>query len=360
MTTLKTILLSAAVVTVSLAVLEGALRVAHYGPHRRPFILFTGNPERGLAERGENYDGTKNVVFTSDDATFWKFKPASDLRLNPYHATIPDFWSRYRVNEHGFRGAPFDAEKPEDVYRILALGDSITFGLGVPEEAMYTSVLAERLRDAFPGRRVEALSLGVPGYTSHQGRELLVREAMGYDPDLIILYFGGNNEFAASFYTDREYAATTQRNFAERLAERSAAAAFVADTTRGIRLLAARGAGAGSHGKTVRVPMSNFTDDLAAAARAAEDAGAAVVFVVPPHAEKNLAVQPAAEDYTDAVRALGGRFATADVDRRFREIGDTDALFLEDSVHPNKAGHRLIAETIAEAIVRALGTESDR
>jgi len=57
----------------------------------------------------------------------------------------------YRINSLGFRDEEFERDKPEGELRVLALGDSFTFGLGVQQDAVWTEVLEDRLaavRDA--------------------------------------------------------------------------------------------------------------------------------------------------------------------------------------------------------------------
>ena len=48
----------------------------------------------------------------------------------------------FRTNRFGFRDEPeFPIEPEAGEYRILSLGDSIGFGLGIPSEKHYTKVL---------------------------------------------------------------------------------------------------------------------------------------------------------------------------------------------------------------------------
>ncbi len=68
---------------------------------------------------------------------------------------------------------------------IVAFGDSITFGVGVPESRSYPSTLAERLD-------VEVINAGIPGDTSSDGLARLA-EVLEYDPWLVIVEFGGND-----------------------------------------------------------------------------------------------------------------------------------------------------------------------
>lgn len=75
------------------------------------------------------------------------------------------------------------------VIRIVCLGDSSTFGMNVEEADTYPRQLAALLDEAQPGR-FEVMNLGVPGYTSRQGLELLRREVLGLQPDVVTFAFG--------------------------------------------------------------------------------------------------------------------------------------------------------------------------
>jgi lysophospholipase L1-like esterase len=90
------------------------------------------------------------------------------------------------TNARGFRDREFTLPKPPEVTRILAIGDSTTVGLGIPELAnTYPKLLERRLRRS--GRKVEVLNLGVGGYDPEQAVELLRIEARDLEPDLVLL-----------------------------------------------------------------------------------------------------------------------------------------------------------------------------
>jgi hypothetical protein len=100
----------------------------------------------------------------------------------------------YRINSRGFRGPEVSAARPPGVFRVLLLGDSRTFGYGVPEQKHFSSVLAGYFRS------VEVLNLGVSGYGLDQSLLLLREEGFGLEPDLVVLYlshFGGNRHMHA-------------------------------------------------------------------------------------------------------------------------------------------------------------------
>lgn len=106
----------------------------------------------------------------------------------------------YRGVEGGFERA-FDARGFQTVdapqaadpaaRRVLFIGDSNTFGVGTPSDRTFAEV-AERLT---PG--VAAINLGVPGYTSWQGRRLLERVLPELRPAAVVVAFNFNDRKAA-------------------------------------------------------------------------------------------------------------------------------------------------------------------
>jgi lysophospholipase L1-like esterase len=98
-----------------------------------------------------------------------------------------------RVNAHGLRDDEFPLAKPAGERRILCLGDSFTFALGVAFEDLYVQQLERRLADQRPGERFQAINAGIGGYNTRQ--ELIYLLARGFDfaPDLITVGFYWND-----------------------------------------------------------------------------------------------------------------------------------------------------------------------
>lgn len=132
------------------------------------------------------------------------------FRLRPGFRTVYDRASLYpgrpttyavETNDRGYRTQRFSQKKAPGVFRIVCLGDSSTFGMNVEAADAYPGVLSELLEAIEPGR-FEVLNLGVPGYTSRQGLELIRREVAAYEPDLVTFGFGSNGRFWPGAMTD--------------------------------------------------------------------------------------------------------------------------------------------------------------
>lgn len=71
---------------------------------------------------------------------------------------------RFRINHAGLRGTEFQVPKLEGVYRVIFLGDSITYGGGsIREEDLFVTRVAWRLGEA-TGQPVEGINVSAPGW----------------------------------------------------------------------------------------------------------------------------------------------------------------------------------------------------
>lgn len=86
------------------------------------------------------------------------------------------------TNSQGLRGKrEYAILKPAGVFRILAIGDSFTFGFGVLDQETYPAVMETKI----PG--IEVLNLGVAGYGVDQLTLLYSEIGMKFQPDFVFL-----------------------------------------------------------------------------------------------------------------------------------------------------------------------------
>lgn len=76
--------------------------------------------------------------------------------------------------------------KSEDKTQILVLGDSFTFGYGVPLEDSYPNLLEQHLNKTRP-EHYEVINAGVPGYDTVDEAELLNKIILHYSPRWVIV-----------------------------------------------------------------------------------------------------------------------------------------------------------------------------
>lgn len=109
-----------------------------------------------------------------------------------------------KINSLGLRDYEYSIKKPENVKRIIFLGDSFTFGWGVSLEKLFSKKVEEMLNRK--GRKVEVINMGIGNYNSIMEVELFKRKGLMLDPDMVILmYFVNDTEPVPRVKSNIEY-----------------------------------------------------------------------------------------------------------------------------------------------------------
>ncbi len=117
-----------------------------------------------------------------DAARGWKNKPSTTAVYGE-----AEFAIEVRHNALGFRGHEIAREKPDGVRRVLVLGDSFAYGIGVADDETF----AARLERMVPG--LEVINAGVNGYGTAQELLALRDEGPALQPDVVLLAFFWND-----------------------------------------------------------------------------------------------------------------------------------------------------------------------
>ena len=93
----------------------------------------------------------------------------------------------YTTNDLGLRGARRYGPKPAGVKRLLMLGDSFTFGIGVNDDEPFSAVIQQEMD---PRRaRIEVINAGVGSYSPILHYLTLRDLYLPLEPDAVILWF---------------------------------------------------------------------------------------------------------------------------------------------------------------------------
>ena len=93
---------------------------------------------------------------------------------------------RYTQNSAGFRGKDFSIKSRK--IRIVAIGGSTTYGVGVGDDDSWPTQLEHQLGDNY-----EVLNLGVPGHSTAEHIAMLSLTLPEYHPDILIMHVGLND-----------------------------------------------------------------------------------------------------------------------------------------------------------------------
>jgi lysophospholipase L1-like esterase len=126
-------------------------------------------------------------LYEADPPRRYRLAPGFEGRIT----NRVEFDTPVTMNRAGLRG-PEIGPKAAGTLRILALGDSFTFGVGARQEESYPARLQEILRAR--GVRAEVLNAGAPGYGVPDEAAWFAQWGRPLDPDaLVIAVFVGND-----------------------------------------------------------------------------------------------------------------------------------------------------------------------
>lgn len=101
-------------------------------------------------------------------------------------------------NASGFRGDSAHVPSMPGRPRILVLGNSCVYGIGVRDTETFSAVLEERLRASGETEAV-VLNAGVPGYNSEQVALYLESALDAFHPTHVVVYVGWNDLVTATW-----------------------------------------------------------------------------------------------------------------------------------------------------------------
>ena len=119
-------------------------------------------------------------LFIADKELGYKLKPNFQAVQ-----TLGEYKYMIKINSNGLRDREYGSKGS---FRILALGDSFTFGTGLEMEYTYLAVL-EGLINSSGKLKCEVIKSGVPGYGTEQEFVYLKSFGLKYKPDIVLIGF---------------------------------------------------------------------------------------------------------------------------------------------------------------------------
>jgi lysophospholipase L1-like esterase len=308
----------------------------------------------------------RTTLFERDAELGWRMRPGVRARW---------FDTEIAVNAKGLRGPELPYERAPGIPRVLWLGDSVTIGFRIADvRETFPYLVAARL-EAHAGARIETVNGAVDGYSPWQESAWLAREGQRYAPDLVVvgfvlndvteklglLRFGGRGEGFQLAHTATRLDAIAGDSALLFYARRAVAALrFGADAARGAREREALDvetlARAPQRPDALRAWESTLAELRALFAVCREHGDRAALIAFPyafqffdpaglsaPQRRLREFAEREGIPYLDLLPPLRAR-----IEREHAQLAD---WFLDEN-HPSARGHRVIAELIADFILR--------
>lgn len=129
----------------------------------------------------------------------WKKQICKDLNSIMYevngilHLAPNQSMKTLTINSHGFRGDDFSETKDFDTNRIFIVGGSTVFGVSTSDDTTISSFIQKNLDNYYPDKKFEVLNAGITSAYSYSEKYLIETELIKFQPDLIVVYSGGND-----------------------------------------------------------------------------------------------------------------------------------------------------------------------
>ncbi len=132
----------------------------------------------------ESSDRMEPGMVLYDAQLGWKLKPFWQGAHHHY-----DFDVSYKIDSNGFRSSTANNPVPKNNPSYSVVGDSFTFGIGVPGAKTFTSLL--NLQDT---QNRAYRNFGIPGYSTDQ-QLLLIERTPAIDKNVLLVVYLGNDIF---------------------------------------------------------------------------------------------------------------------------------------------------------------------
>ena len=328
------------------------------------FILFIGITEvilrlvePNLYHKNQRFPVNRDVdfpeVYEKDHDLFWRFRTDQTIDSKMFSNIT------YHINSTGMRGKEIKSDPA--LYRIIALGNSCTFGWGVPEDSIWTTSLESVLQELMPEYNFEVLNCGVPGYSSYQGKKYFINELLPYKPKILLIMFGWNDQWAAGGdISDKDqklpgqFILSLQNYFSRLKFYQLFRKVFLSltETEKEVSLVQLSG--------KRRVSREDFQNNLREIIKVAKRENIIPIVMVPPIASlKNYQLGTISpfhkhhESYQEKV-INAGRYENIMVINHQPEFDRYNDLFnnpSDDPIHFNAAGHQLFTKSVLETIL---------
>ena len=334
-----------AVFLIVLLLVEVITRVAF--PRVESLDLFVATPQQQMQVANPQ----QASIFEGDPLLLWRLKPNLD------HA-IWDF-TVVSTNAQHFRADYPIGAKPAGTFRIVCLGDSVTFGYRVPPVwpdkpkdydptwQPFPMLLEQELRKANPNRAIEVFPMAVPGYTSHQGLAWLRRDIDYLKPDVVIASFGWNDA-SVSDVPDRQ--AIDTRWFPVTIRWLIDHSQVFAHATRWLRSRNKPTKPVVAPAPVPRVSESEYTNNFAEIVKLARSRNAQVIVIGAPYRDSTTN-PPEAQLMTSYRASLKSTMQQSqtpylEILELTEAAGSVNQGFFGELIHPNHIGHRLMASEL--------------
>lgn len=146
--------------------------------------LNLATPNLGLLQENTEFPKCPSAQIVDEEMYMDTRKPNTSSINNHFSDSLPP--TRTEINSEGFRDDHFNISKPSNQFRIVAIGDSFTIGMGLNDSQRYSEILEKKLDESME-KDVKVLNMGLGGAGMKDYYQILYNKGTRYDPDMVII-----------------------------------------------------------------------------------------------------------------------------------------------------------------------------
>lgn len=163
-------------------------------------VILVTKKYKGLSSVSISQLAKAGLVFEEGETLNFFYEPKPDPAYNPLYqpyASNEDERLTYTINNDSLHERKdYDILKNLDTFRIVTMGDSFVFGLGVADDLNWSEFLETKLNTGLSCRNIktfEVINLGFPGYDVEYDVERFRLRGVKYDPDMALWLLKNND-----------------------------------------------------------------------------------------------------------------------------------------------------------------------
>lgn len=168
------------------------------------FLVFIGLIEAIL--RTTHVFNAKTPWIKPDPILGFRYIPGS----NDWHFFENDHPITGRINRYGWRDKEWLLNKPQHVYRVAVLGDSMVASLDVESDRSFLALTEDQLNKSSQQYTFELMNFGLSNISQAEEYLILKNDIIQFSPDIVLLFFFPGNDLHDM---NRETASHVKRPF---------------------------------------------------------------------------------------------------------------------------------------------------
>jgi lysophospholipase L1-like esterase len=258
-----------------------------------------------------------------------------------------------KTGPHGFRAPEGEWVKPPGTLRLLVVGDSVTFGMGVPSDSVYTRMLERELQSRVSN--VDVVNMGVEGYMAGEELALLKRQGLQRSPDLVVWQFHINDLVVMRDLKPQRVVLPVGDGIRQRLQLVGWLENRITNT-RHLRALARKYGHGGNISGVIDERTTDFLEAMRAGGAFLRDAGLPCVAMLYPYPDflSNRYPFKSLHELFEG-QCLKHDFTSVDLLPTLTRLTPKELWVAPRDHHPNGLGHRVMAQALSHAIRTRFG-----